>query len=499
MCYNCIEKRSEKGGKMTIKRRLFISNILMIIIPALVSVLMILVSGLLFLNIFYKQFMDETISKNDLSKMQMILVEQSKEFLNGEENIEESKLYGTVNKYLQNQKIKMEICDGENIIYSLGSEGDSGKENALMAALNEFGGVGSIAVGNTSLYSENINVSGKEYIVYIFTDGQIKESEINELAVKNIAVLLCLLIIAAVIVTNRFLTKFIVKKIEEPLDILSEGVHQISEGNIDCHIEYSGNDEFKSICDSFNEMTSRLKASIELTQRNDRSRRELIAGISHDLRTPLTSIKAYASGLIEGVAATPAMQQKYMQTILKKANDIDSMVDKLFLFSKLDLGDFPFYPEKICLKQSISHLLSSCEKDMADRGMNVHIADIPEELTVYADPVQFENAVTNILENSLKYKDNETVNVNISCEEQSDSVKLVIDDDGPGVPPEAVSKLFDVFYRSDPSRNNPHKGSGLGLAITAKILEHFGGKIWAENLSPKGLRIVVMIPKEDAK
>ncbi|MCI7233542.1 MAG: hypothetical protein SOT68_06040 [Oscillospiraceae bacterium] len=79
----------------------------------------------------------------------------------------------------------MEICDGENIIYSLGSEGDSGKENALMAALAEFGGVGSIAVGNTSLYSENINVSGKEYIVYIFTDGQIKESEINELAVKN--------------------------------------------------------------------------------------------------------------------------------------------------------------------------------------------------------------------------------------------------------------------------------------------------------------------------
>ncbi len=310
---------------------------------------------------------------------------------------------------------------------------------------------------------------------------------------------MCLLIIVSVLITNRFLTKFIVKKIERPLDVLTRGVYQIRDGNLDYRIEYSGDDEFKSICDSFNEMTARLKASIERTERNDRSHRELIAGISHDLRTPLTSIKAYASGLIEGVAATPAMQKKYMQTILTKANDIDRMVDKLFLFSKLDLGDYPFYPEKICLSHSLSHLLSSFENDISEGRMTVHIADIPEELTVFADPIQLENALTNILENSLKYKDGETVNISISCEEFPDSVELTVDDDGPGVPPEAVSKLFDVFYRSDPSRNNPHKGSGLGLAITAKILEHFGGKIWAENLEPKGLRIVMTLPKEDTE
>lgn len=481
---------------MTIKKRLFISNILMLIIPALVSVLMIIISGLLFMNIFYKQFMDETIHDNNLSRMQMILVEQSKEFLSSDMEIEDSKLYETVNKYLKNQKIKMEIYDGENAVCTLGSKSKQKNEDTLFSTMQELGGEGSISVDSSELYGEKVNVNGSDYYIYIFTDRQIKEDEANELAVKNIAVLLCLLIIAAVIVTNRFLTKFIVKKIEEPLDILAYGVHQIRDGNTDYRIEYSGNDEFKSICDSFNEMAARLKESVELTERNDRSRRELIAGISHDLRTPLTSIKAYASGLAEGVAATPAMQKKYVQTILTKANDIDRMVDKLFLFSKLDLGDYPFYPEKISLRQSISHLLSSCEKDMADRGMKIRVSDIPEELTVFADPVQLENAVTNILENSLKYKVNEQVNVNISCEELSGSVKLIIDDDGPGVPPEAVSKLFDVFYRSDPSRNNPHKGSGLGLAITAKILERFGGKIWAENLLPNGLRIVMIIPKE---
>lgn len=94
-------------------------------------------------------------------------------------------------------------------------------------------------------------------------------------------------------------------------------------------------------------MAARLKESVEITQKNEQNRKELIAGISHDLRTPLTSIKAYIEGLLEGVAATPQMQQKYMKTILAKANDIDRMVDKLFLFSKLDLDDCPFYPQKM--------------------------------------------------------------------------------------------------------------------------------------------------------
>ena len=484
---------------MTIKRRLFISNILMIVIPALVSVLMILISALLFMNIFYKQFMDETIYENNLSQMQNILVSQAREFLDSDEEVEDSQLYRTVNKYLKTQKMKMEIYDGNTLLWTLGSESGNDAEKQLFAAVSELGGEGSVKLGGASLYGEKVTAADGDYFVYIYTGRDITEDETNEITARNIIILLCLLIIVAIIVTNRFLTKFIVKRIERPLNVLIRGVHQLGDGNLDYRIEYSGNDEFRSICDSFNEMAARLKASIELTESNDRSRRELIAGISHDLRTPLTSIKAYASGIIEGVAATPEMQKKYMQTILTKANDIDRMVDKLFLFSKLDLGDYPFYPEKICLSHSLSHLLSSFEKDISEGRMTVHISDIPEELTVFADPVQLENALTNILENSLKYKDAETVNISISCEDHPDCVELSVDDDGPGVPPEAVSKLFDVFYRSDPSRNAPHKGSGLGLAITAKILEHFGGKIWAENLEPKGLRIVMTLPKEDVE
>ena len=241
-------------------------------------------------------------------------------------------------------------------------------------------------------------------------------------------------------------------------------------------------------------MAVRLKASVEGTRHQEENRKELIAGISHDIRTPLTSIKAYIEGILDGVASTPELRLKYMRTIREKANDIDKMVDKLFLFSKLDLGDYPFYIEKIDADSEIRKLIS--ENEYEKKNMNISIENTDESLEIYADTVQFRNAVTNILENSLKYKDSELVNVKIRYINSDDNLKIIIEDDGPGVPKEAVDKLFNVFYRSDPSRNNPNKGSGLGLAITAKILERLGGSIYAENIYPKGLGITMVFPKD---
>ncbi|MCD7905593.1 MAG: HAMP domain-containing histidine kinase [Clostridiales bacterium] len=286
------------------------------------------------------------------------------------------------------------------------------------------------------------------------------------------------------------------KKIKEPLNKLYNGVHKISEGNLDYRIEYKGKDEFKQICDDFNEMAEHLKASVDRSRKEYDSRKEIIAGISHDLRTPLTSIKAYIEGLLEGVASTPEMQKKYMETILVKADDIDKMVDKLFLFSKLDLGDYPFYPEEINVKYEIEKFINQNKREYDLRGMNIEAEDIPEELRVYTDPVQLGNALTNIVENSLKYKNGERVNVKIYCKDGEKYTDIIIDDDGPGVAEEETGKLFDVFYRGDPSRSNPNKGSGLGLAITAKISEGQGGFVRAENIKPKGLRIIMTIPKE---
>ena len=438
---------------MTIKKRLFLSNLFMLLIPAMVSVLILAVSLLFFVNVVYKQVMDETVREENTVHL---------------------------------EEIQLQIYQGDAQICSMGTS----TQALASQSLQEL----SSSTPNGSLYMEQAEIEGISYTIYLFFSAPVKESAWNELIVKYWILVLLVLIVAAVLVTNQFLTKFVFRKIEKPLDLLVSGVHEIQNGNLTYRIVYKEKDEFLPVFKDFNQMAERLQQSIEQIEREDR--KELIAGISHDLRTPLTSIKAYIEGLIEGIAQTPERQQKYMQTIREKANDIDRMVDKLFLFSKLDLGDSPFYPEPISVAEALNSLISENAEAYAKQGMTITLEEIPEACTVYADPVQFRNAITNLLENSLKYKDAPEVQVRIRCTETDSDATIIVSDNGPGVPEEALPKLFDVFYRSDPARSNPQSGSGLGLAITAKILERFGGSIRAEQETPKGLRILLTIPKK---
>ena len=294
----------EWTDSLTIKKRLFISNILMLIIPALVSILIVFISVFAFSNLFYKQIMDESVHEGNLSYMHKILVEQSKEFLKNSEKLNDSGLYHTVEKYLKSQEIKLQIFDKTGIVCSIGSKEKI--DSSLISAMENLGDEGSVSANGACIYSKKISVDNRTYRVLIYNKSEIQESRYNEIIVGNIIIILCILIVISIIVVNRFLTKFIFKKIEAPLDILVDGVRHIRDGNLDFRIEYSEKDEFKEVCDDFNEMAERLKESVIINQKNEQNRKELIAGISHDLRTPLTSVKAYIEGLLEGVVATPS-------------------------------------------------------------------------------------------------------------------------------------------------------------------------------------------------
>ncbi|GHV27789.1 hypothetical protein FACS18948_5730 [Clostridia bacterium] len=310
--------------------------------------------------------------------------------------------------------------------------------------------------------------------------------------------MLALLFIAGVVAiiyfTNRFLTTFVFRKIEQPLEMLSQGVSQIKNGNLDHRIEYNGQDEFQPVCEDFNEMAVRLKTSVNETLKNEQSRKELIAGISHDLRSPLTSIKAYAEGLIDGVAVTPEAQREYLHTIKAKTDDISKMVSQLFLFSKMDTGNYPVNPETLNIGKEITDFANATRGDYAAKGLSVRLGAMPEAEAVYADPVQLRSVFTNILDNSAKYTDNESAEAVIHCEATANVVQIIFDDNGPGVTSDALPKLFDIFYRGDASRNKPQQGSGLGLAIAAKMLKRMNGGIHAENRAEGGLRIIIKIP-----
>ncbi len=321
---------------------------------------------------------------------------------------------------------------------------------------------------------------------------------LDEQGIKNAVIvfvlILILFVILTVLLTNGFLTRFVFRRISQPLKILSEGVHQIRDGNLDHRILYTNKDEFLPICEDFNNMAQRLRDSVEKSRKEEESRKELLASISHDIRSPLTSIRAYVEGLADGVADTAEKKEIYLSVIQKKTTEIDQLVRKLFLFSKMDMGEYPYSPETLCVAEAVSEFVSVSSEEYFRRGLKVYLGPIPERAFIEADPTYFSSILTNLLDNSAKYKVKKTGSAYITGDIAGDNIVLYVDDDGPGVPDTVLPKLFDVFYRNDPSRRDTDRGSGLGLAIVYKSVERMGGEVHAENLNAGGLRIVISIP-----
>jgi signal transduction histidine kinase len=309
-----------------------------------------------------------------------------------------------------------------------------------------------------------------------------------------------------VFITGRMLARVMTKNIITPLNTLVFGVTQIRDNNLGFRLKYYTEDEFRPVYEAFNEMASRLEIMVAERQKDEESRRELIAGISHDIRTPLTSIKAYLEGIETGVASTPEQRKKYFTTINGKVHDLEHIINQLFLFSKLDIGEFPVNEQKIEIGTFLIELAKGLAWEYAPRGLVLETGSIIQGKYVSVDPVLFRSVIINVLENSVKYKNTEQGRIKIECTGDNTgdnaAVEIRFTDNGPGVPKEILGKLFDVFYRADPSRNTRVTGqsSGLGLAISQKIIKRMGGTITAEQGSvsepakKRGRVIVIYLP-----
>ena len=340
----------------------------------------------------------------------------------------------------------------------------------------------------------------------LFTDlGNMRESwhdseEWNN-TMSNSLLLLLFTVIFIILVTNRLLTKMVIDKIVNPLETLVYGVHKIRDGNLSYRINYDGKDEFSAVCSDFNEMAARLQDMVDARQKDNESRRELIAGISHDLRTPLTSIKGYVIGLEEGIDSTPEIRKRYLDTIKNKTEDIEHIVKQLFLFSKMDLGEFPLYMVDMDLGLELSDFIDEVKEEYQKKGLEFVITENCRDIIVSADKVQLRNVYINLFENTVKYSDKEEKVMEIACRKQNNNMIIVMTDNGPGVSEESLDKLFEIFYRGDKARNNVGRasGSGLGLAISAKIIESMGGTIGVANGEHGGLAVTITLPYKKGK
>ena len=229
-----------------------------------------------------------------------------------------------------------------------------------------------------------------------------------------------LALLAAIGFTNLYLTKHLFRHIQKPLDILVSGVKRIQEGNLDAPIGYVVPDEFKPACDAVDEMAARLKTSLE-AQSRQQQKQELIAGMSHDLKSPLTSIRAYTEGLLDGVAKDEQTQARYLQPIYAKETELETLVNRLFSFAKLDLSEAPAKPEALEISGTFAEIAAGFEAEGLD--------DLPDE-TVMADRELLSRCMSNLLDNSRKYGASHVV---ISADISGDTVSISVSDDGPGV------------------------------------------------------------------
>ena len=297
-------------------------------------------------------------------------------------------------------------------------------------------------------------------------------------------------------ITGGMLTAWGYRSILWPIGKLQEATKQIRDGNLDFTLDVEDDDEIGQLCQNFEEMRIRLKESTEEKIQYDKESKELISNISHDLKTPITAIKGYAEGLMEGVASSPEKRDKYIRTIYNKANDMDRLINELTFYSKIDTNKIPYTFSKINVANYFRDCVEEVGLELEARGIELgYFNFVDEDVMVIADAEQMKRVINNIIGNSLKYMDKKNGIINIRILDVGDFVQVEIEDNGKGIGQKELPYIFDRFYRTDSSRNSSKGGSGIGLSIVKKIIEDHGGKIWATSKLGIGTEIHFVLRK----
>lgn len=273
---------------------------------------------------------------------------------------------------------------------------------------------------------------------------------------------------------------WIYRSIATPLVKLRKATRNIKDGNLDFVLDVEGTDEFSELCRDFEEMRRRLKESAEEKIILDKENKELISNISHDLKTPITAVKGYVEGIMDGVADTPEKMDRYVRTIYNKTNEMDHLINELTFYSKIDTNRIPYTFSKLNVEDYFSDCAEEIGLELETRGIQLCYANyVDRNVQVIADGEQIRRVIHNIIGNAIKYMDKAKGVIQIRVKDVGDFVQVEIEDNGKGIASKDLAYIFDRFYRTDVSRNSSKGGSGIGLSIVKKIMEDHGGKVWA--------------------
>lgn len=307
-------------------------------------------------------------------------------------------------------------------------------------------------------------------------------TKVNSVISKDLLAYLFIFIVSILALTALFLTQWIRKQLFIPLREMNIAMNHIAGGDFDYALDSSreSKDEMTQLFHSYEDMRLSLKESTEEMMQKEKQNKELVSNISHDLKTPITSIKGYVEGIMDGVADTPEKMERYIKTIYTKACDMDRLISELTFYSGIDSNRIPYHFHRINVADYFNDCVEDVGLELESENIQLNYTNLVDpSAMIIADPEQMKKVINNIIGNSIKYMDKEKPIIDIRLIEDLDSIRIEIADNGKGIAAKDLGNIFERFYRTDASRNSARGGSGIGLSIVKKIIEDHGGYIWA--------------------
>ena len=485
-------------NSLGVQKKMIMSNLLIIIIPFLVllTALSVVWGIIRYTNpVAHRQWMMLAPSSIQAQVFQLGLEQINKKL--SKESTTVSDILDS-SAVLEAQGLDIIILKDHYIVYSTpGLETDTMLENlnSTMKVVelthylnwqgNQFTYVNSYGTGFT--------VYGKGQIPFMAKSmgPESTDKKIVEVAFGLAIVLMLAIIIGiGIYISNRLATYILM-----PIKDLKQAADDLKIGNVPNIIMVRNHDELGATCEAFNNMQEALFTARKEQADYEERRREMIAGICHDISTPLTSVKGYASGILEGVANTTEKQARYVQRIYDKAGRIEHLVNMLSDFSKLELKQIQYDCHIYALDDVIQEYVVGRHLD-ENEHISLHEVYNTDHGLVSIDRIQFYRILDNLVSNSIKYRCDDIVRIDITTNRLNNGFRFTFSDNGNGVPTEMLPRLFDIFFRTDEARVEVANGNGIGLAIVKQIVEDMDGSIYAtHNKNGHGLSIVMEFPR----
>lgn len=494
---------------MSIRKKIIISNLLMILVPLILMVSM----GILWLQTAgqkYWQPIEEMYEdKNGVISAQNLIYAYQEELWDTNwrelESLDDEAMdTGELEQSPEMVRLRKELTDlgfhftvllNDEKLYSNTSEAEWMQVEKLIGPIPEQ--AKSVTVGNedVSVIKCSFYEDGEECSIIAVSNGTGNvlgsKSYLQKYVVPYIWIFgVCAVLV--VVLVNACCSRWINSLILPPMKEIRQGMKKVKSGVLDGEIPVLRQDELGEVCEEFNEMQRQLKRSKEEQMKYEAYRKGLISSISHDLRTPLTTIKGYVGGILDGIADTEEKKKKYLLAVQTRTKDLENLVNQLSSYNKMENHTFNYQKEQTDLKEFVREYLEENEAFISEHRLDI-LLSAEDDINLVMDRGAFKRILDNLLTNSIRYRKKEQSRIEINIQKKDGRILWCVADDGPGVAENCLEKIFESFCRLDEARSHCSEGSGLGLAIVKRIVIDHQGMIYARDKI--GLEICMEFPE----